>query len=250
MEHSALVRWKPVRSVSTPPMTGRPTAPGSASRQRLRRTGPALAVGRRRPTRTPRRSSRTSPAAPAWAPVTPQSGWGPETTTAPEPTTTRARPPTSDGPAPAACSPQATSACEPRSPTPRAAPTGPTVRHGGPPSASAWPPARAPRPGACLILCPRVPAFRARARDRVGLSEEPAPVGVLEIEDRVQRPVEVIREAGRLAEQLLGRRPDHSPNRPSSISVRSTSNLCEQAGQLTTPTASPSPLSRSYNRCR
>ena len=75
--------------------------------------------------------------------------------------------------------------------------------------------------------------------------EEATPVAVLEIEDHVERPMDVIGETGRLREQLLGRRPHHSPNRPSSTSVMSTSNSCAQAGQLTTPTASPSLLMRS-----
>ena len=84
-------------------------------------------------------------------------------------------------------------------------------------------------------------------RDGEGLrfAQEPAAVGVLEIEDRLERPVEVIREAGRLPEEILGGRPHHSPRRPSSISVRSTSNCSEHTGQATTPTASPSELIRS-----
>ena len=84
-------------------------------------------------------------------------------------------------------------------------------------------------------------------RDGEGLrfAQEPAAVGVLEVEDRLERPVEVIREPGRLPEEFLGRRPHHSPRRPSSISVRSTSNCSEHAGHATTPTASPSELIRS-----
>ena len=79
----------------------------------------------------------------------------------------------------------------------------------------------------------------------VGLVQEAAPVAVLEVEDHVERPVDVIGETGRLREQLLRGRPHHSPNRPSSTSVMSTSNSCAQDGQLTTPTASPSLLMRS-----
>ena len=43
-------------------------------------------------------------------------------------------------------------------------------------------------------------------RDGEGLriAQEPAAVGVLEIEDGVERPVEVISEPGRLPEELLG----------------------------------------------
>ena len=45
--------------------------------------------------------------------------------------------------------------------------------------------------------------------------------------------------------ELVGGRPRHFPNRPSSISVRSTSNRLAHAGHATTPTASPSALIRS-----
>ena len=38
------------------------------------------------------------------------------------------------------------------------------------------------------------------ARQRVGLAEEAAAVGMLEVEDRVERPVEVMGEPGRLRE--------------------------------------------------
>src|SRR5215210_1982034 len=91
---------------------------------------------------------------------------------------------------------------------------------------------------------------RRGAGQRIRLAEEAAPVGVLQVEDGVQRPVEVMCEAGRLREHLRGRRPCHFPRRPSSISVRSTSNGWAQWGQVTDPTASPSVLMRSYNRWR
>jgi hypothetical protein len=87
--------------------------------------------------------------------------------------------------------------------------------------------------------------LRKRRGQPFSLRQEAAPVAVLQAEDHVERPVDVEGEPGRLREQLLGRRPGHFPNRPSSTSVMSTSNSCAHAGQFTTPTASPSLLMRS-----
>src|SRR5207302_6067778 len=86
-------------------------------------------------------------------------------------------------------------------------------------------------------------------RDRLGLVQKAAPVGVLKIEDRVERPVEVIGDPGRLGEQRLRGRPRHSPRRPSSTWLRSTSNVFEHCGHVTDPTTSPPVLSRSHRRC-
>ena len=82
-------------------------------------------------------------------------------------------------------------------------------------------------------------------RQGLCFGEKALPIGVLEVKDRVERPVEVVCEPGRLREQLVSRRPSHSPRPPSSISVISTSNWCEQFGQVTTPTESPLLLIRS-----
>ena len=88
-------------------------------------------------------------------------------------------------------------------------------------------------------------AFCDHAGECVSFREEVPAVSVLQVEDRVQRPVEVIGEAGRLRDALRRRRPRHFPNRPSSMSVRSTSNSFAHSGQCTTPTASPSVFTRS-----
>ncbi len=79
----------------------------------------------------------------------------------------------------------------------------------------------------------------------VGLLQEPATIAMLEIEDRVELPVEDVGESGRLRVQRPRRRPAHSPRRPSSISVRSTSNGSAQWGHVTVPTDSPLVFSRS-----
>jgi hypothetical protein len=42
------------------------------------------------------------------------------------------------------------------------------------------------------------------AGQRLDVGQEPATVGVLEVEDHIQRPVKVEGEPGRLPEQLLG----------------------------------------------
>ena len=52
------------------------------------------------------------------------------------------------------------------------------------------------------------------------LIQEAPPVAMLHVEDRVERPVQVVGEAGRLPEQSVGGRPHGSPRRPSWISVR------------------------------
>ena len=49
------------------------------------------------------------------------------------------------------------------------------------------------------------------AGHRVRFAEEAAPVVVLQVEDRVERPVEVIREPGRLPEDLLGETAESFP---------------------------------------
>ena len=130
---------------------------------------------------------------------------------------------------------RAASASAPRSPTPRAAPAAPARRRGGPPSAAASPPARAPCPGARLTLCPRV----TRLRRPSSRSRRPARGTAAGRRARGRGSCRAANgsdtRVGRLPEQLLGRRPGHSPNRPSSISVRSTSKRCAQAGQLTDP---------------
>src|SRR5262249_29598836 len=105
----------------------------------------------------------------------------------------------------------------------------------------------APPAGRGAPLLPSgLPALVAKAAaDRGHLVEEPPTVGVLQVEDRVKRPVEVVGELGRLRNQSLRRRLRHSPRCLSSISARSTSNDSEQAGHVTEPTASPSVFSRS-----
>ena len=195
---------------SSAPAGAEAAAAGSACHPQPRPSEPAPSAGCRTPTRRRHRSSRTSPGARAWAPVArARSGRPP-----PAPlrrrsprarrTTTRARRPASGDPAPAGCSPPAASASGPRSRTLQADHASSSARRAGLPYATAWPRAAVAHPGPCLTLCPRVTAFGARTCDRVGLGQEPTPVGVLEIEDCVQRPVEVIRESGRLPEQLLG----------------------------------------------
>ena len=90
-----------------------------------------------------------------------------------------------------------------------------------------------------------MPPRRPRRREAFRLGQEQAPVPMLEVEDRVERPVEVMGQTGRLRKQGLRRRPRHSPRRSSSTSVRSTSKRWAQCGQATTPTASPSEFTRS-----
>jgi len=82
-----------------------------------------------------------------------------------------------------------------------------------------------------------------------GFEESPT-VGVLEVEQGIERPVVVLAERGHLRKQAVRRWPRHSPRRPSSISVKSTSNWWPQLGQDRIPTASPSLFRRSYSRCR
>src|SRR5207253_5170753 len=88
--------------------------------------------------------------------------------------------------------------------------------------------------------------FRFRRGPQV--AQEQPTVPVLQVEDRVQGPVEVVGELGRLREKLLLRRPRHSPRRPCSISLKSTSKAREHSGQVTEPTTSPSVFRRSYRR--
>ncbi len=73
------------------------------------------------------------------------------------------------------------------------------------------------------------------------LADEPQPVGVLEIQDLVERPVKVISNVPNLLEQPLGWVRHDPPRRSPAIS---TVNSLEHAGQVTTACVDPSWLMR------
>src|SRR6185437_13227597 len=124
---------------------------------------------------------------------------------------------------------------------------------GGPAQAAATAqPVTQPAPGAARDGARRhgSDVLPATPGERLRQLQEPAPVAVLEVEDRVELPVEVACEFGRLRDQRVRRRPHHSPDATSSIWLRSTSNATPHDGQSTRPAASLSELMRSYSRCR
>lgn len=67
------------------------------------------------------------------------------------------------------------------------------------------------------------------------------PVGVLEVEQSVQRPVQVVSEVRDLLVETIGRVRDYSPRR---LPDRSTVNSCLQAGHVTAACVLPSVLIR------
>ena len=67
------------------------------------------------------------------------------------------------------------------------------------------------------------------------------PVGVFEVQQGIQRPVQVISEVRDLLAQTVGRVRDYSPRR---LPDRSMVNSCVQAGQVTAARVWPSVLTR------
>src|SRR5512139_2030450 len=84
--------------------------------------------------------------------------------------------------------------------------------------------------------------------DPADLLDEAQPQGVLEVEDRVHRPVEVIGDVRDLLEQAVGRVRHDSPRRCSPAT--STVKAWLQAGQVTWAWVWPSWLIRRYRSCR
>src|SRR5512139_3910620 len=80
--------------------------------------------------------------------------------------------------------------------------------------------------------------------DPADLLDEAQPQGVLEVEDRVHRPVEVIGDVRDLLEQAVGRVRHDSPRRCSHAT--SPGNAWLYAGQVTDSCVWPSALMRRY----
>ena len=76
---------------------------------------------------------------------------------------------------------------------------------------------------------------------RADLRDEPLALEVIEIEDLLTRPVQVVRDVRDLLVQPVGRVRLYSPRRPPDTS---TANRCEQDGQVTAARVCPSVLTR------
>lgn len=87
--------------------------------------------------------------------------------------------------------------------------------------------------GSVLLVQPAI--------DRRDLADEALPVGVLELEDLVERPVQVVGDVRDLLVEAVGRVRQDPPRRSPAIS---TVNSCRQAGQATAAWVVPSWLMR------
>src|SRR5437899_7050177 len=113
-------------------------------------------------------------------------------------------------------------------------------------------PARSPAPRSCRRRSRHAhtagsPAPVLALVDPLDLPHEALPQGVLEVEDLVERPVEVIGDVRDLAVEAVGRVRHDSPRRPPATS---TENSCLHAGQVTAARVWPSWLTRRYRSCR
>src|SRR5262249_11705108 len=91
------------------------------------------------------------------------------------------------------------------------------------------------------------PSLAGPGVDPGDLGGVPEPVGVFQVEDLVQRPMEVVSEVRDLLVQPVGRVRHDSPRRPP---ARSMSNPLPHLGQVTAARVCPSLLIRRYRSWR